>query len=127
MSWTPFFLKRIGPKGADTAKHMFCVGAKGDPELVRTGESDAEVLVNGSLGAQAREPVQRLVDALNAVWEDYLDGKFCEDAQNDVVSNGVYVCTRCGYTTQSPSAMSRHERDNAGHNIKFVEADYETA
>lgn len=78
MSWTPFFLKRIGPKGADTAKHLFCVGAKGNPELVRTGETDAEVLINGAGGKGVRDAVQKLVDALNGCWEAYLRGEYHE-------------------------------------------------
>src|SRR5262252_6096667 len=82
MSWTPFFLKRIG-KGRDSSRHLFCIGAKGNPELIRTGETDAEVLINGASssdsGKMARAGCQGAIDALNQVWQDYLDGKFHED------------------------------------------------
>lgn len=79
MSWTPFFLKRLGERGPDTHRHLFCAGAKGNPELVRTGETDAEVLINGTSGSDpenARAAVQRMVNALNDVWDDYMAGKF---------------------------------------------------
>lgn len=88
MSWTPFCIKRVGPRGPDTHEHLFCVVAKGNPELVRTGESDAEILVNSTSssdgGAGARAAVTRLVDALNGVWEDYLAGRFHEEQRYTV-------------------------------------------
>lgn len=75
----PFRLKRIGPLGPDSTKHLFCVEAVGNHELVRTKESPPSALINGSLGAHARVPVQRLVDALNAVWAQYLLGTYHDD------------------------------------------------
>lgn len=83
MSWTPFFLKRVGPRGADTHAHLFCIGAKGNPELVRTGETDAEVLINGASssdgGKGARLAITKVVDELNAVWDAYLRGEFHDE------------------------------------------------
>lgn len=114
MSWTPFFLKRSGPRGADTHKHMFCVGAKGNPELVRTGESDAEVLINGASGPppDCRAAVQRLVDALNEQWERYLRGEFHEQPKAE---NGIYKCTKCRRWTVSLAIKAQHEQENDGH------------
>jgi hypothetical protein len=37
------------------------------------------------------------------------------------VGNGVYVCHRCGLWTGDTDEMSRHERENPGHNMEFKE------
>lgn len=89
----PFKVKRVREgdnRGPDKQTDLFCVEAIGNPELVRTGESPTSALINGSLGKQAREPVQKLCDALNAVWAQYMLGTFHEDAPP--IAAGV-VCT----------------------------------
>lgn len=75
----PFIVHRVGPRGPDTYRHLFCAMAVGNHELVRTKESPEYALINGASGsipADSRKAVQRLVDELNAVWDRYLAGEF---------------------------------------------------
>lgn len=48
---------------------------------MRNGESGESVVINGSLGASARESVTRFCEALNAVCVRYMRGRFHEDGK----------------------------------------------
>lgn len=75
----PFSVVRIGPKGPDSAEHMFCVQARSNEELIRTYKAGFSAWITGASGANpsmARTAAQKLADALNEQWDKYMNGDF---------------------------------------------------
>jgi tRNA G18 (ribose-2'-O)-methylase SpoU len=72
MNYRPFSVVRLREEGSNQGKDkttdLFCIRARGNQELVRTGESPECALLNGSMGKGVRADVQRLCDALNEAW-----------------------------------------------------------
>jgi len=77
-----FRVERKGPKGPDTEAHTFCVVAVANREAVRLNYSGVTAAINGASGHKAREGCKRFCAALNALFDDYMNGKFHEDNPN---------------------------------------------
>lgn len=77
--YTPFEVRRFGPKGPDVAGHQFSVVAIGHPEMIRTKQSGITAAISGASSTNpkdARAAAQKLCDALNEQWTKYMNGEF---------------------------------------------------
>ncbi len=87
----PFYVKRFGPKGPDSHKHVFCVMAKANQECARLGYCGVtDVCINGASGTNptmTRAAVQELCNALNEQFERYMRGEFHSAARPIGVSH----------------------------------------
>lgn len=73
--YEPFAVVRVRQGGhnlgPDKIGDLFCVSAKGNQELVRTGETPTHALLNGNT---SRETTQKLCDALNVAFTKFWHG-----------------------------------------------------